>query len=378
MTSRADTENDRDLPPVRTAADPVQRSAENGLVGQIVQAGALSQSDQEAWRTFLAPQPAAFLSYPYVGVLASHFPLVRITRIMASDGQVVAFFPFQYRCRAFAAAGIGQQLGRDLSDYFGLVAAPGVQIAPKTLMRLSGLKSLYFTHLDECLYSGGLVSGKPEIGHRIDFPQGGEAFWEEKRRDDKKFVSDTERRERKLIREYGAMRFTFCEEHGEAALSDLIARKRAQYHRTGVTDSLRDPRTRSVLHALCDTRDEQCRGMVSTLYAGDTWVASHFGLRSGSTLHYWFPVYNPELKSFAPGRILLKQIILDAQLHGLARIDRGAGDSVAKRDFATSQHFFHSGLWQQPGVTAQAHRIGLAIGWRMARYLRPRSGADHE
>jgi CelD/BcsL family acetyltransferase involved in cellulose biosynthesis len=252
-----------------------------------------------------------------------------------------------------------------------------LQIAPRTLLRLSGLKSLYFTHLDESLYSGGLVGGKPEVGHRIDFPQGGEAFWEEKRRDDKKFVSDTERRERKLIREYGAMRFTFCEEHGEAALSDLIARKREQYQRTGVMDSLRAKRTRDILHALSGTRDEQCRGMVSTLYAGDTWVASHFGLRSGATLHYWFPVYNPALKAFAPGRILLKQIILDAQIHGLARIDRGAGDSVAKRDFSTSQHFFYSGLWQRPSIAALSHRTGLSIGWRLER-LRGAATADVE
>jgi len=350
---------------------------ESGLVGRTVPAGTLSQSDQDAWRTFLAPQPAAFLSYSYVCSLASHFPLVRIGRIMASDGRVVAFFPFQHRSRAFAAAGIGQRLGGELSDYFGLIAAPGLQLAPKTLLRLSGLKSLYFTHLDESLYSGGLVGGKPEVGHRIDFPQGGEAFWEEKRRDDKKFTSDTERRERKLIREYGAMRFTFCEEHGEAALSDLIARKREQYQRTGVVDSLRAKRTRDILHALNGTRDEQCRGMVSTLYAGDTWVASHFGLRSGATLHYWFPVYNPALKAFAPGRILLKQIILDAQIHGLARIDRGAGDSVAKRDFSTSQHFFYSGLWQRPSIAALSHRTGLSIGWRLER-LRGSATADVE
>jgi CelD/BcsL family acetyltransferase involved in cellulose biosynthesis len=140
-------------------------------------------------------------------------------------------------------------------------------------------------------------------------------------------------------------------------------------------DVLRPKWKRDILHALCGTRDEQCRGTVSTLYAGDTWVASHFGLRSGSALHYWFPVYNPELKALAPGRILLKQIILGAQPLGLERIDRGAGDSVAKRDFSTSQHFFLEGLWQRPGLAALAHRVELGISWRLARYNAP---AAHE
>jgi CelD/BcsL family acetyltransferase involved in cellulose biosynthesis len=157
----------------------------------------------------------------------------------------------------------------------------------------------------------------------------------------------------------------------------LITDKRAQYRRTQVADVLSEKRTQDILHALGRTRDVQCSGIVSTLHAGDTWVASHFGLRCGSTLHYWFPVYNPVLKAFAPGRILLKQIIHSAQANGLERIDRGAGDSVAKRDFSTSQHFFYSGLWQQPGLAALSHRVGLAIGWRMDRY-RKNGRADLE
>ena len=347
----------------------------NGLVtSQVVSLGALPETDQNIWRRLLAPRPLAFLSYAYTRAVASCVPSVRVCRLM-QDGRVVGFFPFQYRSRAHAAAGIGQRLAGEMSDYFGLVAEPGFRITERALLDACGLRSLAFSHLDESQEVNGLTGDKPEVGHRIDFPQGGESFWEEKRRDDKKFVSDTERRERKLIREYGAMRFVFSEEDAAASLRELIAFKRAQYHRTQVADVLRPKWKRDILYALCGTCDEQCRGTVSTLHAGDTWVASHFGLRSGSTLHYWFPVYNPELKAFAPGRILLKQIILGTQSLGLERIDRGAGDSVAKRDFSTSRHFFFSGLWQRPSVAALAHRVELGISWRLARYNAP---AGHE
>jgi len=337
------------------------------ITGQVMTPEALSSVDQETWRRLLEPQPLAFLSYAYVRSIASCVPLVRICRIM-QDGRTVAFFPFQYRSIMHAAAGIGERLGGELSDYFGLVAEPEFRIEARMLLGLCGLKSLYFTHLDESQQENGLVGEQREVGYRIDFPHGGEAFWEQKGRDDKKFTSDTERRERKLIREHGVLRFVFSESDAQQALNRLIADKRAQYSRTHATDVLSGTRTQDILRALCQTRDVQCSGIVSTLYAGDTWVASHFGLRSGSTLHYWFPVYNPALKAFAPGRILLKQIIQSAQSHGLERIDRGAGDSVAKRDFATSQHFFYAGLWQRSGVIALAHRAGLAIGWRMDRY----------
>ena len=338
------------------------------LVGRVLAATDLLQEDREIWRQFLAPQPVAFLSYPYVRAFASQCPLVRVTRISTLDGRTVAFFPFQYRSPAFAMVGIGERLGGDLSDYFGLVAEPGFQIEAQLLLRLSGLQSLFYSQLDESLQGIGLIGEKALTGFRIDLPNGGKVFWEDKRYSDKKFVSDTERRERNLIREFGPMRFVFSESDPSEPLEKVIAEKRAQYHRTHVGDVLSEERTRAVLYALGRTRDAQCSGVVSTLHAGDTWVASHFGLRCGSTLHYWFPVYNPALKAFAPGRILLKQIIDNAQSNGLERIDRGGGDSVAKRDFATSQHFFYSGLWQQPGLVALSHRVGLAINWRMARF----------
>jgi CelD/BcsL family acetyltransferase involved in cellulose biosynthesis len=335
-------------------------------MGQVILPGTLSLGDQKSWADFLALQSVAFLSYSYTQTLASCLPFVRVCRI-TQGCRTLAFFPFQYRSAVHEAMGIGERLGGELSDYFGLIAEPEFRIEPKELLRLSGLKSLHFSHLDEKQGGNGLVGTKPEVGHRIDFPQGGEAFWEDMRRNDKKFTSDTERRERKLIREYGSVRFVFSENDSDHALRELVANKRAQYYRTGFSDVLSKRQTQNILHALYRTRDEQCSGVMSTLYAGNTWVASHFGLRCGSTLHYWFPVYNPILKAFAPGRILLKQIIQSSQANGLKCIDRGAGDSVAKRDLSTSQHLFYSGLWQQPGFIALSHRLGLAIGWRLAR-----------
>jgi CelD/BcsL family acetyltransferase involved in cellulose biosynthesis len=343
---------------------------------QIVLAEDLSQHDREVWQEFLAPRPVAFLSHSFVCAVARCIPLVRVCRIVR-DGRPVAFFPFQYRSRAHALAGIGERLGGELSDYFGLVAEPGFCIAPKTLLRLSGLSSMFFSQLDESQSVNGLSGEKPEVGFLIDFPEGGQAYWEEKARNDRKFISDTERRERKLVQEYGPISFVFSDSDSERSLDRLIADKRSQYRRTHVRDVLADERARTILRALHRTRDSQCSGIISTLHAGDTWVASHFGLRAGSTLHYWFPVYNPALKAFSPGRLLLKQIILGARQLGLARIDRGGGDSPAKREFATSQHFFYSGLWQRPGVAALAYHIGLSISWRAASLVRSNEASLH-
>jgi CelD/BcsL family acetyltransferase involved in cellulose biosynthesis len=252
-----------------------------------------------------------------------------------------------------------------MSDYFGIVGDKTVQVDPQTLLRLSGLRALLFTHLDESQSAFGLCGEAPEPGHLIDFPGGGAAFWQERRTLDKKFVGDTERRERNLVRDFGPISFTLQSANPGADLEKLVAAKREQYSRTKVNDALEGASTHAFLHALSKMDHPLCAGMLSTLYAGNTWVASHFGLCCQRTLHYWFPVYNPELGSYGPGRLLLKQILDSGAEHGILRIDRGAGDTVAKRDFSTSQHQFFKGLWSRGGVRAMSYRAGLSVLWRI-------------
>ncbi len=307
-----------------------------------------------------------FLAYRYALVAEEVFPKVRVARI-GQDGRVAAFFVIQYKNALHQLFGIGQRLAGELSDYFGLVAKPGFQITPPQLLSLCGLSSLYFTHLDEGQVAWGLSGEQPEPGVQIAFPDGGPAFWEVHRQKDKKFTSDTERRERKLIESHGPLRFIYRHSQPEQALEELIAAKRAQYARTGVKDSLAAPQALAFLRALArDTdSDPDCHAVLSTLHAGEEWVASHFGLRSGGTLHYWFPVYNPHMRAFAPGRLLVKAILQSAAETGLTMIDRGSGDSPAKLDFATSKHYFQRGLWSRPGLSSALYRAGLSAQWRL-------------
>ena len=312
------------------------------LRADIVSPSKLPEADIAAWNRFQSENPdlsVAFLSYPYAFAAEKSFPNVRVCRVR-SEGRPVLFFPFQFKSSAHRWFGIAERLAGELSDYFGVVGDKLVRIDPQTLLRLSGLRALLFTHLDESQVEFGLAGEAPEPGHLIDFPGGGAAFWQDRRTLDKKFVGDTERRERNLVRDFGPIRFDHQSPNPDADLEKLIAAKREQYSRTKVKDTLGGDSTNAFLRTLSKTDHPLCSGRLSTLYAGDTWVASHFGLRCDRTLHYWFPVYNPDLGSYGPGRLLLKQILNAGSEHGISRIDRGAGDTVAKRDFSTSQHHF--------------------------------------
>ena len=316
---------------------------------------------------FCAASPdlaSAFLSFPYVRAASQVFLDVRICVIQRGD-QSVGFFPYQFPTPWHRLMGFGERVGGELSDAFGLVAASGVHLSPGQLLGLAGLNALLFTHLDESQTEFGLTGEQPQTGLRIVMAQGSQAYWSQLKATDKRFVADTERRERKLVDCHGPLRLTFRHGAPLVELDRLIADKRLQYARTGAADPLGHGRTRHFLQILAQGDDPLCRGVVSILHAGDTWVASHFGLMHRGTLHFWFPVYNPELQPFSPGRVLVTAIIKQADSLGIDCIDRGVGDSPAKRDFANFEHRFLRGLWHRSNLSASLIRAGLSLQWRL-------------
>jgi CelD/BcsL family acetyltransferase involved in cellulose biosynthesis len=243
-------------------------------------------------------------------------------------------------------------------------------LSPETVLRLCGLSYFHVQQLHESQRVYGLRAQKVVIGRVIRFGGSGAQYWTELRRRDPKFVADTERRERQLIAAEGPVTFRFREAPFESALSHLIDAKRQQYKRTGVADALGARWRRELLYRLAEDQSLDCSGVVSSLYAGSTWVASHFGILGRGVLYYCLPVYNPALSRFAPGRLLIKAIIHTADQEGLTTIDRCGGDSQAKRDFANASQTFFSGAWHRPSLTSLGYRGSCSVYWRLSAAVR--------
>jgi CelD/BcsL family acetyltransferase involved in cellulose biosynthesis len=263
--------------------------------------------------------------------------------------------------------GYAERVGAEMTDYFGLIAEPDVRIPVRDIMQLAGLKYLCFTHLDESQLQHGVVGERPEIGLRLRLGTGIDFWSQQLREQNRKLVSETERIERRIQREHGPLRFCFAETDWANPLRNLVHYKRRQYVRTRGADMFGEPWRVRLLEALADSEQRSCTGVLSTLYAGESWVASHFGLRSGHVLHYWFPVYNPDMASFSPGRLLLKQVIRSASEAGVDLLDRGAGDTYSKRQFTNEEHNYYRGAWYRAGVRSTAVRIHQSFKWRLDR-----------
>lgn len=277
----------------------------------------------------------------------------------------VAFFPFQFESNLFKCLQSAVRLGGESSDYCGVVAEPGFYTNPREILRFAFLKTFYFTHLDATQMEFGLTGEKPEIGLRIRLgSEGGDYIGKIKERHPK-FLSETVRLAKRFEKEHGEFRFTFLERKWEKPLRHLLTEKRRQYSRTDVPDPLADKRKIRLLERLASSDIKRCRGVISTLYAGSTWVSSHFGLRNQGTLHYWFPVYNHELGRFPSGHFLLLKIISCSLEEGITKIDRGCGDTPAKRLFSNEEHFFYRGLWAARGIRSCISQKIYSFKWRM-------------
>lgn len=335
----------------------------------------LTQEEMAVWDQLLLQDHVrrAFMSRHYAGAAAIAGSDV-VVLVLYDQNLPCGFLPLQRISGLRGKAGIFEPVGGVMTDYFGLVAAPGVRIDIQQLLVATRgrVNAILFTHLDETQSVHGLTGEEPRIGLRallVSSPaQAASEYWDQLRQSDKKLVYDTERGEKKLAKEVGPVTFEWISQKPAEDMVWMIAYKKAQYQRTGKAQApLFEDRNVALLNGLLPLHEENCQGVLSVLRCGEKTIAVHFGLRCYDMLHYWFPVYDPQFATYSPGRILLKQLFSSAASQGVRFFDHGEGDTQAKRKFANETHQFYRGLWCTSGWRGLAARAVLSAYWRLHR-----------
>ena len=344
----------------------IRRSAE-GLEAHIKQPSELDGGEIASWLRCKTPTPSlqrAFLAPGFARACEAAQGGVRVA-VLRDGAGICAFLAFQFRSRWHAALGAAEGIGGGLTDHAGLVARAGFHIAPGLLLRLCGLGSLFLRQVSPAQAAFGLTSDPAGIGHLIDIAAGPAAYFEALALRDRAFVLDTERRARRMAREFGDIRHVAMPDPPAEAVEEVIAAKRIQYGRTGVGDPLSRPEARRLLLQLARQGGADCRLMLCSLHAGRHVLARHLGLMHGRTLSYWFPVYDAAARAVSPGRILLWHTIRDATALGITLIDRGGGDTQAKRDFSTGTVRFGVAHYTTPSLRGRIAHVAQAAAWRI-------------
>jgi CelD/BcsL family acetyltransferase involved in cellulose biosynthesis/peptidoglycan/xylan/chitin deacetylase (PgdA/CDA1 family)/ubiquinone/menaquinone biosynthesis C-methylase UbiE len=270
--------------------------------------------------------------------------------ILESGAGIDGFFPFQS-----PRPGFGVPVGPRLSDYHGVICAEEVHFDPRELVTGCGLLNWQFDHVPAAQTAFTPYASSRSESPQIDLSNGFEAFVRERPQAGARPFRRLADLRRRLARDHGPLRFQFVNRH-RPDLEKLLRLKSDQYARTRSAPLFQLPGVLDALDALWSSASDAFSSVLSTVHAGDTLVAAHFGLRTDKTLHWWFPVYEPRLAHYSPGLLLLLSIAEQAAQLGIRTIDLGKGAERYKRRFANRSNEVLQGRVDGIQVSSDAQR----------------------
>lgn len=282
--------------------------------------------------------------------------------ILEEDNKIVGFFPWEQKSKDV----IGPIGGR-LSDYQGAIVAPHFEWNVEPLLTAYGINVWEFDHL--------LLSQKPRPQHPffftgdsivMDLSAGYENYLKTKKTSGSKHVFKLKRKERKFEREIGKIRFDLYSKDN-AAFEKVIQWKSEQCFRTGVPEFLKWDWAQAMLENIWHTNNPNFSGMLTVMSTDKEIIAAHFGMRSKSVCHFWFPVYNRTYSKYTPGGILLLKCAEAIAGEGLNAIDLGKGDDAYKFSFATGKIPLVEGSVIRPSITSAKRLLRMSLR-HFARY----------
>jgi len=245
------------------------------------------------------------------------------------------------------------------ADFQAPIARADVTVDPLRLLRATGLRSFEFDH---CLEVPGFerwIEGRRDSPY-VDLSGGLDAYLARASRSGKDNIGQARRKARKAEEAHGPIAFV-ADSRNDDDLAAVIALKRAQYAATGARDYFGAPERIDLVRRLLETREDGFAALLSTVHAGPRLLAAHFGIRSAGVLHWWFPVYDPELAAFAPGWILLRELAMAAPSLGVTRLDLGRGDDEYKRRAKTGETIVCQGFVTESRAALGARRVRSAV-----------------
>jgi CelD/BcsL family acetyltransferase involved in cellulose biosynthesis len=344
---------------------------------RIVPFDALGTEELDAWHRLRAANPALDSPYFHPGFAAAVHASGRPVQVAVGRddrGAVCALLP-AHRERALL-----RPAGWPAADFQGPVLAPGSAFAPLKLLT-DGVRAVAFDHLLEPSPDFAPWVESSRTSPFLDTTGGLDGYLGRASRSGKDNIGQARRRTTKAERDLGSVRFA-ADLVDEDALRRVVELKRSQYAATGAQDYFAEPDRVDLLTRLLHTRNTEFGGILSTLHAGPHLLAAHFGIRSGSVLHWWFPVFNPEFAALSPGWILLRELVAASPALGITRIDLGRGDDEYKRRAKTGEVMVSQGIvtrsttrralrraWNSLGATVKSSALGPELR-RVVRKLR--------
>ena len=319
-----------------------------------ISADALTAGQIDRWATLQreTPEFGSPLVGPYFAQLVQRHRGDVYVAIATEAGHDVAFF-------AFHKAGHGhvRPVGAPFSDYQAIVSEPGLKLDGTAFLAEAGIERMAVSGLMDP--HGWFQSAplEPALGYRISVKDGGAAKLERLQQANAKWAKNLRRRENKMERELGPIRF-IAGDQDPSALDTVLQIKIDQYLESGLTDVLRPKWVKAMMQDLFSRTNPEFGGCLITLYAGDYLVAGQFGVRQGGWYHPWIASTCPKALSCSPGIIFLANMFRHAEDIGIEIIDLALGHSHYKSQFARNPVTVLAGQVGRRAIIVSAAQTG--------------------
>ena len=277
--------------------------------------------------------------------MAEVLPDLQVAMI-SEDQEITGFLPFHAN-----ALGVGKPAGMFLNDFQGIICDRPFTSPVKELLDGSNLKSWQFNHLIGSQQALASYQCEENPSPYVSIAKGFESYRIAQRKSGSNSIEQALRKERKLQREQGPLRFIW-HTADDAAFASLLDWKDAQHRRTGIREVMRYPWVVDLLDRIRQHPTDEFAGVMCALYAGEQLVAVHLGLRCRHVLHWWIPTYNAEFDGYSPGLLLLMMLIRQSREMGIERIDLGKGHERYKTSMMTGATTVAEGMLSKPGIAA--------------------------
>lgn len=317
----------------------------------------LSPADVRCWNAWAAPGGqlvSPYLLHDFAAAVDGVRNDVRVT-VARENGEAIGFFAHHA-----PRGGVVRPVGSPMSDYQGILCAPGRSLHPRDMLAGAGACALVY---DNWLTAGQDLSRerRERDGSVVcDVNAGGEAFLAAQSALHKDHYKKIARRLRQAERDFGPAHFVFGDPTGDH-YATLKAWKGRQYRATGKLDVLSVGWADRLLGDLRRREGSEFGTLTAALYFGERLAAVEIGLKAGGVYHSWFPAYDSEFARVSPGLLLIHGIIEHAERLGLARIDLGRGHAQYKKYYASYEVPLDTGRVLDTGIAALAIR-----GWETA------------
>lgn len=322
------------------------------MKSQIIAIQDLTAEQHTLWRQF--QQENQNLASPYFSVeFADALSAVRrdsSVLAIVQNGTIRGFLPMH-----MSVSGFIRPLGGPMGDHQAIITDDDA-LDPHEALAAAGI--------DVYAFNGGLASQalfrdagrETEESWVIDLSGGYDSYVAGKKKSLSRILSC----QRKLDRLDEEVVFR-VDDRRQDVFEAALRMKREQYRATGATDVFAASWSSTLIRLLFEQRRPEFAGCLSTLEIGGKLAAAHFGIRSPSVLHYWFPVYDPQFARLKPGLVLLLEMARHMSADGLQQIHLGPGDHDYKTRMGNHSFTLSSGEWHRPSFAASVLKAGRSI-----------------